>query len=294
LATVEIERTPAEGGDAHDSASFRLVPSSRAARVRRIDPGEDLGTALRKARRRRKISLAQASRDTRIGLRYLTALERGAPLDEFPAPMYARAFLREYARYLRLDPESLLQLLAPYEPPPVAPSLAVLARVAPRKRSGARLVALIVAAAVGVLLVLAADDPLPRPSTPVSDLDETIPAAAPATGDAGGDTTPATDDVARGLPGVGAITADLRASGRSWLRVVADGEVVYEGMAAQGWSRSFSGADRVEILIGNAGAVELLVNGRSMGPLGATGEVRRLLITAGTDGPVVRNLARSG
>ena len=126
----------------------------------------------------------------------------------------------------------------------------------------------------------------------MSDLDETIPAAAPATGDAGENATPATDDVARGLPGVGAITADLRASGRSWLRVVADGEVVYEGMAAQGWSRSFSGADRVEIVIGNAGAVELLVNGRSMGPLGAAGEVRRLLITVGTDGPVVRNLAR--
>jgi transcriptional regulator with XRE-family HTH domain len=293
LATVEIERTPAEGGDAPDSTSFRLVPSSRAARVRRIDPGEDLGSALRKARRRRKISLAQASRDTRIGLRYLTALERGAPLDEFPAPMYARAFLREYARYLRLEAEPLLQLLAPYEPPPVAPSLAVLARVAPRKRSGGRLVALFVAAAVSVLLVLAADDPLPRPSTPVSDLDETIPAAAPATGDTGDNAAPATDDVARGLPGVGAITADLRASGRSWLRVVADGEVVYEGMAAQGWSRSFSGGDRVEILIGNAGAVELLVNGQSMGPLGAAGEVRRLLITAGTGGPVVRNLARS-
>ena len=151
MATVEIERTPADGGDAHDSASFRLVPSSRAARVRRIDPGEDLGTALRKARRRRKISLAQASRDTRIGLRYLTALERGAPLEEFPAPMYARAFLREYARYLRLEAEPLLQLLAPYEPPPVAPSLAVLARVAPRKRGGGRLVALVVAAAVSVL-----------------------------------------------------------------------------------------------------------------------------------------------
>ena len=292
MATVEIERTT-PAGDAPDSTSFRLVPSSRAARVRRIDPGEDLGAALRKARRRRKISLAQASRDTRIGLRYLTALERGAPLEEFPAPMYARAFLREYARYLRLEAEPLLQLLAPYEPPPVAPSLAVLAQVAPRKRGAGRLVALVVAAAVGVLLVLAADDPLPRPSTPVSDLDETIPAAAPATGDAGGDTTPATDDISRGLRGFGAITADLRASGRSWLRVVADGEVVYEGMAAQGWSRSFSGADRVEILIGNAGAVELLVNGRSMGPLGAAGEVRRLLITAGTDGPVVRNLARS-
>ncbi len=293
MATVEIERTPLDRGDATESTSFRLVPSSRQARVSRIDPGEDLGAALRKARRRRKISLAQASRDTRIGLRYLTALERGAPLEEFPAPMYAKAFLREYAWYLRLEAEPLLQLLAPYEPPPVAPSLAVLARVAPRRQGRGRLVALAVAAAVSVLLVLGADDPLRPPGTPAAHLDGTIPEAAPATKDAGENAATATEDDARGLPGAGAITADLRASGRSWLRVVADGEVVYEGMAAQGWSRSFSGADRIEILIGNASAVDLLVNGRSMGPLGVAGEVRRLLITTGTDGPVVRNLARS-
>ena len=293
LATVEIDRTPADGEGATDSTSFRLVRSSREVRVRRIDPGDDLGTALRNARRRRKISLAQASRDTRIGLRYLTALERGAPLEEFPAPMFARAFLREYARYLRLETEPLLQLLAPYEPPPVAPTLAVLARAAPQKRSAGRLVALAVAAAVSVLLVLGADDPLRPPSTPASDLNEAIPPEAPATAGSGDETAPASGDVARGQSGSGAITADLRATGRSWLRVVADGDTVYEGMAADGWSRSFSGADRVEILIGNAGAVELLVNGRSMGPLGAAGQVRRLLITAGIDGPVVRNLARS-
>ena len=294
MATVEIERTPVDGGEATDSTSFRLVPSPRVARVRSVDPGEDLGTALRRARRRRKISLAQASRDTRIGLRYLTALERGAPLDEFPAPMYARAFLREYARYLRLEAEPLVQLLAPHEPPPVALSLAVLAKAAPQPRKGGRLFALALAAALSVLLVLGADDPLQRPSAPASDLGVTIPAAAPVTGDSREPATPSDDEVSRGLTGFGAITADLRTSGRSWLRVIADGSVVYEGTAAAGWSRSFSGADRVEILIGNAGAVELVVNGRSMGPLGAAGEVRRLLITLGTTGPVVRNLARSG
>jgi hypothetical protein len=237
--------------------------------------------------------LAQASRDTRIGLRYLTALERGAPIDEFPAPVFARAFLREYARYLRLDAEPLLQLLAPYEPPPVAPSLAVLARSAPRRRSWGRHAALAVAAALSVLLVLGADDPLRRPSTPASNLEQTIPAAPPATADSGDVTRPSTEDVSGGLAEFAAITADLRTSGRSWLRVVADGDVVYEGIAAEGWSRSFSGADQIEILIGNAGAVELLVNGRSVGLLGAAGEVRRLLITSGSGGPVVRNLARS-
>ena len=39
---------------------------------------------------------------------YLSALESGAPLSAFPAPVYARGFLREYARYLGLDPEPLV------------------------------------------------------------------------------------------------------------------------------------------------------------------------------------------
>lgn len=292
VATVEIERSPEDQGEASGSTSFRLLPSPRAARVRRVDPGEDLGTALRRARRRRKISLAQAARDTRIGIRYLTALERGASLEEFPAPVFARAFLREYARYLRLEAEPLIQLLAPYEPPPVAPSLAVLTRAAPPRRERGRIVALAVAAVVSVLLVLAADDPLQRTATPASGLEETIPSAAPETGETSDATAPA-EDITRGVVEPGTITADLRTGDRSWLRIIADGAVVYEGMTPKGWSGSFSGAERVEILIGNAGAVELLVNGRSMGPLGAAGEVRRLLITTGTDGPVVRDLPRS-
>jgi cytoskeletal protein RodZ len=68
-----------------------------------------IGNLLRRARERRRSNLEDASRDTCISVTYLSALERGAPLGEFPAPVYARGFLREYARYLGLDPGPLVE-----------------------------------------------------------------------------------------------------------------------------------------------------------------------------------------
>jgi hypothetical protein len=59
---------------------------------------------LRRARRERALTLSEAAKATRIWERYLRALESDAPLEEFPAPAYARFFLREYADFLGLDP----------------------------------------------------------------------------------------------------------------------------------------------------------------------------------------------
>jgi transcriptional regulator with XRE-family HTH domain len=72
----------------------------------------DVGAELQRARERRGESLVQASDRTRISVRYLEALERDAPLSEFPSPTYARFFLREYARYLGLDEARVLRAFA--------------------------------------------------------------------------------------------------------------------------------------------------------------------------------------
>ena len=58
-----------------------------------------LGELLREARRQRAITLADVERDTRINATYIGALE-AERFDVLPAPVYARGFLRSYARYL--------------------------------------------------------------------------------------------------------------------------------------------------------------------------------------------------
>jgi cytoskeletal protein RodZ len=68
-----------------------------------------LGTVLRTAREARFIDLARVERDTKIRIRYLSALERSA-YGDLPEPIYTRGVLRNYGLYLGLDPEYLIDL----------------------------------------------------------------------------------------------------------------------------------------------------------------------------------------
>ncbi len=69
----------------------------------------ELGNTLSRARRARGISIEDAERDTHVSRRYLQALET-EDFSTFPAPVYARGFLRTYARYLGLNPDELLHI----------------------------------------------------------------------------------------------------------------------------------------------------------------------------------------
>jgi cytoskeletal protein RodZ len=68
-----------------------------------------LGEVLRAARESRGVDLARVERDTKIRIRYLSALERGE-YRELPGAVYTKGFLRNYGHYLGLDPEYLTDL----------------------------------------------------------------------------------------------------------------------------------------------------------------------------------------
>ena len=59
----------------------------------------------------------------------------------------------------------------------------------------------------------------------------------------------------------------------SWLNVEADGFVVYYETAPAGFVSTFEGQEYVTITAGNAGAVVVEVDGRSVGPMGYEGQV---------------------
>jgi cytoskeletal protein RodZ len=66
-----------------------------------------VGEILQTARERKGIDLVRAERETKIRARHLVALERG-DLDDLPAPVYAKGFLRNYSLYLGLDPDEMI------------------------------------------------------------------------------------------------------------------------------------------------------------------------------------------
>jgi cytoskeleton protein RodZ len=59
----------------------------------------------------------------------------------------------------------------------------------------------------------------------------------------------------------------------SWIQVTVDGVRQFQGELAAGTYRSWYGNERIELRIGNAGAVQVTVNGQKLGTLGAPGEV---------------------
>jgi hypothetical protein len=93
-----------ETGTASDEAAdSRLIP---------FKPGTSpVARALHAARKERGETLQMASEGSGLPVRYLAAFESDAPGLVFRSPAYAEPFLLEYARYLRLDPYTLADLM---------------------------------------------------------------------------------------------------------------------------------------------------------------------------------------
>ncbi|MCZ7651298.1 MAG: DUF4115 domain-containing protein [Thermoanaerobaculia bacterium] len=70
-------------------------------------PEVSFGTWLRRQREARGVGLREIADSTRISLRYLEALEEER-FDVLPAHVFARGFLREYARVVGLDPDEVV------------------------------------------------------------------------------------------------------------------------------------------------------------------------------------------
>ncbi|MQC47984.1 MAG: PASTA domain-containing protein [Chloroflexi bacterium] len=96
--------------DARDAAAA-------AASTERGDRAREMGHVLRDRRLALGLTLGEVEQTTRINRLYLEALE-AARYDVIPAPVYARGFMRSYARHLGLDPEEAVQAIPSALPRP--------------------------------------------------------------------------------------------------------------------------------------------------------------------------------
>jgi cytoskeletal protein RodZ len=69
---------------------------------------DEFGHILREARENKGLTLAEVQDKTRINARFLAALEQG-DYNKLPTPVHVRGFLRNYARFLGLDPQPLVE-----------------------------------------------------------------------------------------------------------------------------------------------------------------------------------------
>ncbi len=68
---------------------------------------ESFGTWLRRQREVRDIELREIADSSKVGMSYLQAFEEDR-FEVLPAPVFAKGFLREYARYVGLDAEEVI------------------------------------------------------------------------------------------------------------------------------------------------------------------------------------------
>jgi hypothetical protein len=238
------------------------------------------GEHLRREREMRGVSLDEISQATRIGLRFLEALENER-WQELPGGVFNRGFIRSIARHLGLDEEAFVAEYAQetHDPPQMAEwRTAEIDRPAPPRKSGGRVVAWL-----AVLLLLAgagaggwwgwmqygntlmswkqAPPAPPRPSPP----------AAPA-GDAAAYSASG-GNLASSVAGPGArepevLELRVEVSRATEVSVTADGKSLFQGRMARGESRTFKALDRFEVSAKNSFALVLELNGQSMPPVG--------------------------
>lgn len=228
-------------------------------------PGErpGIGKRLRKARQERRLSIEESAWRTRVRPDLLRALEC-EQFNVFEHSGFVKRLLGSYARFLGLDHQQIVEDYARrYEPDLPSPIEELEQRERKSKRpprpkwviaAGCSAAVLLVAGVVGVLGGEGGHTP------------------ATALGPAG----PRLTEIAAASRKQGArITLVIEAVGRAHLSVTADGSTAFDGDLLRGQRRSFFGRDWVEIVLGNAAAVRLRVNGRDLGAPGEPGTVFR-------------------
>ncbi len=229
-----------------------------------------LGERFRAAREARGLSLSDVADQIRIRSVYLAAIEE-ENWSAIGVPVYVRGFLRTYARFLGIDPEEAVGAFNRTQPQP--PDLQ---GNAPRKADGAdgpsggRGSPLIwIAAAVAVVLIafVVYNELTMRRAQSSATLAaaSATPSPAPAVSATAAPTSPAAS-----LGGANSLALVLSAP--SWLRVTVDGSVSIEGTFPAGTTKTFHGTNAL-VRIGNAGGVEVYVDGKDVGKLGKSGDV---------------------
>ncbi|MEU3664033.1 RodZ domain-containing protein [Streptomyces sp. NPDC032940] len=249
-----------------------------------------VGRALQQARIAAGLTVDDISSATRVRIAIVHAIEA----DDF-APcggdVYARGHIRTLAKAVRLDPA---ELLARYDadhggrpaPTPAAP-LFEAERIRPERRGPnwtAAMVAAIVAVIgfVGFTFVKGGDDGGSEASV-AEGAQPTAGKSATASARPKKPADPKPTDSAIAAAPRDKVTVKVSATdGRSWISAKDhSGRLLFDGLLKQGDSKTFQDNEKVNLVLGDAGAIELFVNGKKIEDDFQPGAVERLTYTKG-------------
>ena len=259
---------------------------------------KEIGRDLLERRELLSLHLEEVERNTHVKAHYLDALERGA-VDDLPSTVQTRGMLSNYATFLDLDVDTILLRFADAlqarhrernpQKPARKPGQPILATLPPMRSFiagdlifGVGIVVLLVGFAIwGVSRVLTLQ--VEQDVNPTAPSISEILLASP---DPSSFTATPSPEVISAFPGEATVTVviptlnanvnvqvNLVAVERTYMRVIVDGEVVFEGRVVPGTAYPFEAVDQVEVLVGSGAAIRIVYNGRDLGLLGSFGQV---------------------
>ncbi len=270
------------------------------------EAGSSVGQALKRKRLERGFDLADIARETRIPLRHLEAIEADN-YDRLPAYPYAVGFVRNYTKFLGLPADAIVKQFKS-ETTLLDPSLTA---TTPEPLDEGRLPnrGLVVASILGGLAILgligyfalrpstpdapeeqpltessaaatptpvAASEPVlsetaaPPVGTPVAPPPGTIDPNAPAVAATPVPIAPMV--AAAPVSGISPVGVVIRANEDSWVKVSDGGpKSLKVGILMAGETYTVPNVPGVTLRTGNAGGVDVFVNGRQLPPLGGKG-----------------------
>lgn len=243
------------------------------------------GEELRREREIRGISLKEISDATKISKRFLDALERNDHRT-LPAPVFTRGFVREYARYVGLNAEEMVNRYnfaasnddRIEKPPPVAKYAQTPPKdISPRpvaKRGIPPAITRVDRGVIYSLLIIAALSGVAYWAIHYRKQREHAEAATPIPVTTRAAIPPPAAPAPAPKPDDSKLRMTVEVTANSWVTLEADGKTVLNAEVERGDKRDFEAAEQFRFrTIGNAAGLTLTLNGARVPSLGEDGEV---------------------
>lgn len=305
---------PQEGSNNSEALETSAEIKVKDSTTQMYEIFKEIGGSIQQQRDILGLSLEEIEAHTHIPINYLNLLENGA-FHQFPSPMQARGMLGNYASFLGMSKNAVLIRYAEALQSKLAQDQLEKIRQQEEKRKsktkivmpiwlrnvlsadslifGTLGIATLIFAIWGVSRVLDIQAKQePQPTAPaLSGLllpSATSVPAASATSSQPGQFPIATDAIVLEtesleptlLPFSGEnINLFVIVNERTYLRVTVDGQISFDGRVAAGANLPYTANQSIEVLTGNAAALEIIFNGSNLGPLGLTGEVVNYIYT---------------
>jgi cytoskeletal protein RodZ len=237
---------------------------------------ETVGEILREEREKKGLSLKDVETAISIRSLYLKSIEEGN-YSIIPGEVYLKGFIRNYANYLGLNGQEMVDLYrksqlpsptpiasvpSPVEPPQTKPTAPV------GKLMGKRLLILILLIIIvtGAWWIMFASAPR-NPDPPA----ENKPVPTAPSQPAPGPTPIPLSSEAKQITKPVVLIAKF--TDQCWTLITVDGKEVYEGIPKNGETLTWEAQQNIVMTLGNASAVDLIYNGQNLGKPGGKGEV---------------------